>query len=78
MTVQELIDHLRRLPPDDVVLVEGYENGWDSLIAVEHGHVTPQAPREEWDGEFEKVVVDAATTSAVLLVGKRGHRRKAP
>lgn len=77
MTVQELIDQLQGLPPNDVVLVEGYENGWDSLIAVERGRVTPQAPCEEWDGEFEKVAVDATTTttSAILLVGKRGYRR---
>lgn len=31
MTVQELIDQLRHLPPDHTVLVEGYENGWDTL-----------------------------------------------
>lgn len=30
MTVQELIDQLQGLPPNNVVLVEGYENGWDS------------------------------------------------
>lgn len=77
MTVQELIDQLRKLPPTDLVLVEGYENGWDSLIAVEPGRVMPQAPCEEWDGEFEKVALDATQPSAVLLVGKRAHRRKA-
>lgn len=34
ITVQELIDQLQGLPPTDVVLVEGYENGLDLLIAV--------------------------------------------
>jgi hypothetical protein len=32
MTVQELIDQLRQLPPDHIVLVQGYENGRDTLV----------------------------------------------
>ena len=38
MTVQELIYQLRQLPPTQSVLVEGYEDGWDSLVLVEPGH----------------------------------------
>ena len=76
MTVQELIDRLRLLPPDHLVLVEGYENGWDSLASVESSLASRQMPCAEWDGEFE-----LATTSnddavgSVLLIGRRGHRR---
>ncbi len=78
MTVQELIDHLREHSGDHIVLVEGYETGWDSLISIEVGSVVPQMPCEDWDGEFERGSVDATSASGVLLVGRRGHRRKAP
>lgn len=78
MTVQELIDHLRQLPPDHPVLVEGYENGWDSLLRLELGHVTQQIPVEDWDGEFERLSAERQDSSqVVLLVGRRGHRRAA-
>lgn len=78
MTVQELIDHLRQLPPDRQVLVEGYENGWDSLCRAEPGHVKPQVPAEAWDGEFERLDLEGLDSShVVLLIGRRGHRRGA-
>lgn len=76
MTAQELIEHLQRLPADQPVFVEGYENGWDSLLSVEIGYAIPQAPCEDWDGEFERR--DAASpevAGAIFLTGRRGHRR---
>ena len=54
MTVQELIDQLRQLPPDHIVLVEGYENGWDTLASIEPSRAARQTPCAEWDGEFER------------------------
>ena len=53
MTVSELIDHLQRLPPNQLVLVEGYENGWDSLMLVQSANLTRQHQCAEWDGEYE-------------------------
>ena len=76
MTVQELIDQLRQLPPDHIVLVEGYENGWDTLASVEPSRATRQTPCAEWDGEFERAAAsDSEAVDSVLLVGRRGHRR---
>jgi len=76
MTVQELIDQLRLLPPDHIVLVEGYENGWDTLASVERSPATRQTPCAEWDGEFERgTATDNDAVDSVLLVGRRGHRR---
>jgi hypothetical protein len=70
MTVQELIDQLRQLPPDHIVLVEGYENGWDTLVSIEPN-------RAEWDGEFERAAAsDEESVGSVLLIGRRGHRRE--
>jgi hypothetical protein len=47
MTVSELIAQLQTLPPDALVVAEGYEDGYDtikqvSLIAVEEN------PNQEW------------------------------
>jgi hypothetical protein len=76
MTVQELIDQLRQLPPDHIVLVEGYENGWDTLVSIEPSHAAWQTPCAEWDGEFERTAVsDSDAANSVLLIGRRGHRR---
>lgn len=76
MTAQELIELLQRLPADQPVFVEGYENGWDSMLSVEVGYVMPHSPCESWDGEFERR--DSSTpdmASAIFLIGRRGHRR---
>lgn len=76
MTVQELIDQLRQLPPDHIVLVEGYENGWDTLVSIEPSRAARQTPCAEWDGEFERAAAsDSQAVDSVLLVGRRGHRR---
>lgn len=47
MTVSELITQLHTLPPDALVVAEGYEEGYDtikriSMIAVEEN------PNQEW------------------------------
>jgi hypothetical protein len=77
MTVQELIDHLQQLPPGQQVFVEGYENGWDSLIAVELGSMSIHEACEDWDGEFERLDGSGlGTEKGVLLVSRRGHRRR--
>jgi hypothetical protein len=47
MTVSELIHHLQTMPPDALVVFEGYEDGYDSVkqvtvIAVEEN------PQKKW------------------------------
>ncbi len=76
MTVQELIKRLEALPSECQVLVEGYENGWDTLLELQIANLTRQQPCEDWDGEFERVTPDLQDAEkCVLLVGRRGHRR---
>ena len=76
MTVQEPIDQLRQLPPDHIVLVEGYENGWDTLVSIEPSHAARQVPCAEWDGEFERTAAsNREAVDSVLLVGRRAQRR---
>ncbi|TXI92519.1 MAG: hypothetical protein E6Q30_05455 [Aquabacterium sp.] len=76
MTVHDLLSLLAKLPPDLPVFVEGYESGWDPLIAVEEGQVLPIPQVEEWDGEVDRAQTSSTQPStAIFLVGRRGHRR---
>ena len=34
MTAEELIEHLKLLPPETPVLVEGYETGFDDIVEL--------------------------------------------
>lgn len=76
MTVQELIKRLEAFPSECQVLVEGYENGWDTLLQVQIADLNRQKPCEGWDGEFERVAQGTEDAEqCVLLVGRRGERR---
>lgn len=77
LTVQELMAMLGKLPPDSRIFVEGYESGWDPLIAVERGSTQPSSPVEDWDGEVERTKpTSGAPPDAIFLIGRRGHRRQ--
>ena len=54
MTVTELIEHLRTLPGDLHVLVEGYETGWDDIHEMRTTGVVRSRRAREWDGEYQK------------------------
>jgi hypothetical protein len=73
MKVLELIARLQQLPADLDVLVEGYETGFDPIHALEIRTVEPNAAAEDWDGEFDEA--PGAGRQALLIVGRRGHRR---
>lgn len=81
MNVAELIEHLRQYPADLPVLVEGYESGWDGIHALRQAAVVPLASSDDWDGQYEEPDKPGANPAyalshqAVLIVGKRGHRR---
>ena len=74
MTVQELIKRLEALPSEYQVLVEGYENGWDTLLELQIANLTRQQPCEDWDGEFERVTPEVClacrqTRASQSLIG---------
>lgn len=76
MTVHDLLSLLAQLPPDLPVFVEGYESGWDPLIAVEEGQALSLPQAEEWNGEVERAQTSSTQPpAAIFLVGRRGHRR---
>jgi hypothetical protein len=54
MTAAELIEHLRQVPPDTPVFVQGYETGWDAIHTVKQTSVVPYRRAQDWDGEFRR------------------------
>ena len=52
MTAQELIERLKTLPPETLVLVEGYETGYDDIVNLNTQDVIQLHNADEWDGEY--------------------------
>ncbi len=52
MTVRELIQILTTMPPELLVVSEGYENGFDSIKAVRYLKVENNENKNWWDGEL--------------------------
>lgn len=76
MTVDELLEQLRQLPGNLPVLVEGYESGFDGIRELRTAGVVPYRKAEAWDGEDHLATeFKQAGQPAVLLVGRRRHRR---
>ncbi len=73
MRVSELIERLEQLPTDLEVLVEGYETGFDPIHALEIRSIERNAAAEDWDGEFDESPGEGR--QALLILGRRGHRR---
>ncbi|WP_339807074.1 hypothetical protein [uncultured Marinobacter sp.] len=79
MTADELIARLSALPPDTPVLVEGYENGFDEIIALKGQDVVRYRLAQPWDGQyqpperFEKPT--AGIVQAAVILGRRGPLR---
>lgn len=79
MTVAELMDLLRDLPPETRVLVEGYETGFDDIVELRPLEVFRYRNAREWDGEYqaknEHSGQGSKTVPAVAILGRRGHLR---
>lgn len=54
-------------------MVEGYETGFDSIHALEIRVVERNEAADDWDGEFDES--HGAGRQALLILGRRGHRR---
>ena len=80
-TAADLIDRLRALPPELPVLVEGYETGWDAIHDIRTAAVRHNVDTNDWDGEYEEQgkaeTKPGLPYQAVLIAGRRGHRREA-
>lgn len=70
MTVQELTQCLSKLPPDMLVVVDGYEDGFDNVVKAETIRLTLNA-NDEWYYGRHKQNEKENTPEAVLIKGDR-------
>lgn len=80
MTAEELIRHLKTLPSDTRILVEGYESGCDDIDELQQLKVFRYPRAQEWDGEYQTDhrfrSRDEVPFPAVMIRGRRGHLRQ--
>jgi len=64
-TVAELVKELQQLPQDLPVVVTGYENGYEDILAPHIQTVTDDPDRPYYDGRFQ--CDDTSTYKVVAL-----------
>ena len=67
MTVKELIEELQKYPPDKIVLVSAYEEGFDELQKVHQIKVRYKPKENYWQGDYEDYPLDECLINAILL-----------
>jgi hypothetical protein len=66
MTIRELIERLRTLPENSIVVTEGYEEGFDSVKKVFPVKLTENTTRKWYAGKYVESM-DSKGLDAVLL-----------
>lgn len=75
MTAAELIERLKTLPPESIILVEGYETGYDDIVEITPEQVVWYRNARDWDGEYQAPErFSNSATKAVQASGIRGLR----
>lgn len=67
MTVEQLIRELQKHHPEKLVLVSGYEEGYDDLKNVYEIKVKYKPTDKHWKGEYTDFPLDECNISAILL-----------
>jgi hypothetical protein len=68
MTIQELIDKLKTFPPETMVVVKGYEDGYNDISSFEKVALQLNA-HEEWYYGQHDITKDLNAVKAVALLG---------
>ena len=73
MEVKELIEQLKSLPADALILVQGYEDGFDEIVAVKEVPVVKRPAPYHWEGQYEDAEKDRkdVITAAVIFGNRR-------
>jgi hypothetical protein len=72
MTATELIGLLRKMPPDALVVIPGYENGFDPVLEIAQMRLVPQRTLHSWDGVLDAAGLDVEPRECVTI-GKRSE-----
>jgi hypothetical protein len=67
MTVKKLIEELQKHPPDKMVLVDAYEEGFDELEKIHDIKVKYKPKENYWQGNYEDYPLDECLISAILI-----------
>ena len=54
-TVAELIKELQQFPPDMLVVVSGYEEGYENMLTPKIEKLEQNSENPYWEGEFQEV-----------------------
>ena len=72
MKVKDLIEKLKTLPAEEQVLVQGYEDGFDAIVAVKEIAVVKKTNAADYSGEYEEAAKkDQNTTRTTVIFGNR-------
>jgi len=72
MNVKDLIEKLKTFPEDSLVLVQGYEGGYDDIIRLEEKRVIENPQHEDWYGKYDDEDFETkASVKSVWIVGVR-------
>ena len=67
MTVKQLIEKLQQHHPDKLVLVSGYEEGYDDLNEVREIKVNYKPNNKHWQGDYTDYPLVGCEIEAILL-----------
>jgi hypothetical protein len=71
MTVNELIEKLKKLNGDSVILVQGYEDGLSDIGLIKESKAVFNVHSEDWNGPHEE---DEKAENPVVIL----HRKHNP
>ena len=75
MKVKDLLEFLKDKDPETLLIVEGYESGYDHIHEeIDTICVVPSGSKNWWDGALKKGN-SAKAHKALLLAGKTGRKR---
>lgn len=67
MTKKELVEILNQYDDDMIILIPGYESGFDLTGYITSSHVNKLPDVEWYDGEYEVLKNSPLTPNAILL-----------
>lgn len=70
MTVRELINRLNNEDPDMLVLVDGYESGYDEINSINIENVSGPKKTDWWDGEYDKCKENDLLNFRALIISR--------
>ena len=73
MTVGELIERLKEFDPEDAILVDGYEEGYDDVKKFKKIFYRPskRGAMYSWIGDFEEGREDDEDTAPGIILSRK-------